>query len=305
METPPPHLPQSQHGSTQSAGQSIDDSQGRIFPCDQCGGDLVFDIGVQNLKCPFCGDVKHIELPVDQQVEEQDFHEMLGRLTNLRVQGLTQQTETQEIQCEGCGGTAVFTGTFTSTECPYCATPIQREDIHDSPKRVPVDGVLPFQISHDTAQENLVKWIQSRWFAPNSFRRKGIKGKFNGVYLPFWTFDSFTSNRYHGQRGDHYYVEVKDGDQTKKERRTRWSSVSGSFNKFFDDVMVLGTEGLPRKQMLALEPWPLIDCVPFNYEMLAGFLARTYEVELEPAFEEAKQRMEEAILTETRRRIGG
>ncbi len=199
----------------------------------------------------------------------------------------------------------VFTGTLTSSECPYCATPLQREKIHDSPQRVPVDGVLPFRIDHETVQEKLKQWIKSRWFAPNSFRKRGINGKFNGVYLPFWTFDSLTFNRYQGERGDHYYVEVKDGDQTRRERRTSWSFASGSFKKFFDDVMVVGSEGLPRDIMLALEPWPLAECVPFNQQMLAGFLARTYDVELEAGFQEAKQRMEAAIEAETRRRIGG
>jgi hypothetical protein len=114
-----------------------------------------------------------------------------------------------------------------------------------------------------------------------------------------------TFNRYHGERGDHYYVEVKQGDQTRRERRTRWSSASGSFKKFFDDVMVVASEGLPVKHMLALEPWPLAECVPFNQHMLAGFLARTYDVELEPGFQDAKRRMEDAISAETRRRIGG
>ena len=299
------HLPHAAEGNTQSAGQAIDDSQGRVFPCDRCGADLVFDIGVQQMKCPYCGDVKQIELPEGQNVLEQDFHEMLARLSELRLKGVTQEAKTQEIRCEACGGTAVFTGTLTSSECPYCATPIQRENIHDSPQRVPVDGVLPFRIDHDTAQENLKRWVQSRWFAPNRFRRRGVKGAFNGVYLPFWTFDSLTFNRYSGQRGDHYYVEVKRGDQTHRERRTRWSSASGSFQRFFDDVMVLATEGLPKKQMLALEPWPLAECVPFNQQMLAGFLARTYDVELEPGFEDARERIDAAIASDVRRRIGG
>ena len=276
-----------------------------MFPCDQCGADLKFDIGQQELKCPYCGYVKQIVLPADQSVGEQDFEAMLDRLAELRREGVSQKAQTREIRCEACGGTAVFTGTLTSSECPYCGTPIQREHIHDSPQRVPVDGVLPFRIDHDTAQENLKNWVKSRWFAPNSFRRQGVRGKFNGVYLPFWTFDAFTFNRYAGERGEHYYVEVKDGDQTRREQRTRWSFTSGSFQKFFDDVMVSATEGLPRDELLALEPWPLAECVPFNQQMLAGFLARTYDLELEPGFRDAKVRMDAAIESETRRRIGG
>ncbi len=303
--TQSPHLPVAAEGDTQSAGQAIDENRGRVFPCDQCGADLKFDVGQQELKCPYCGYVKQIVLPADQSVGEQDFEAMLDRLAELRREGISQKAQTQEIRCEACGGTAVFTGTLTSSECPYCGTPIQREHIHDSPQRVPVDGILPFRIDHDAAQENLKNWVKSRWFAPNSFRRQGVRGKFNGVYLPFWTFDAFTFNRYTGERGEHYYVEVKDGDQTRREQRTSWSFASGSFQKFFDDVMVSATQGLPRDVILALEPWPLAECVPFNQQMLAGFLARTYDLELEPGFRDAKARMDSAIASETRRRIGG
>lgn len=57
--------------------------------------------------------------------------------------------------------------------------------------------------------------------------------------------------------------------------------------------------------MLKLEPWPLGKCAPFNQEMLAGYLARTYEIELDEGFGEAKQRIDEALDSDVRRRIGG
>lgn len=32
------------------------------------------------------------------------------------------------------------------------------------------------------------------------------KEKLNGMYMPYWTYDSNTSSDYSGMRGDYYYV---------------------------------------------------------------------------------------------------
>jgi hypothetical protein len=45
--------------------------------------------------------------------------------------------------------------------------------------------------------------------------------------------------------------------------------------------------------------------VPFNQQVLAGFLARTYDITLGEGFADAKTRIEEALRTEVQKRIGG
>lgn len=85
----------------------------------------------------------------------------------------------------------------------------------------------------------------------------------------------------------------------------RWYPASGSFQKFFDDVLVLANTGLRRDFMLELEPWPLLKVVPFDQQMLAGLMARTYDIELDECFAEGKQRIDTAIQAEVRQRIGG
>jgi hypothetical protein len=305
-ETLPPPLPFAAEavGSTQTAGQSVDEGRGRIFPCPQCGADLTFHIGQQRMRCPYCAFEKDLE-PPGQDIQEQDFDAALERLQELRESGRHDETGQNEIRCESCGGTTVFVGSLTSSECPYCGSPIQRDKVHSAEHRIPVDGVLPFLLERDKAAANLRAWVRSRWFAPNDFRERGAEGKFNGVYLPYWTFDTLTANSYSGARGEYYYVTVGHGKNRRTQRRTRWYPASGAFQKFFDDVLVLATSGMNRPLMQALEPWNLGRCIPFNQEVLAGYLARTYELDLEAAFPEAKARIDEAIDAEVRARIGG
>lgn len=286
-------------------GDVVDDGKGRVFPCEGCGADLEFSIGQQNLECPYCGFEKQLEFDDDAAVEEQNFDAMLARMREHHDKGRADEQGQSEISCDSCAGTVVFQGSLTSTECPYCSSPIQRENVHDAEHRVPVDGVLPFLIERDRAKQNLKAWVQSRWFAPNEFKERGVNGEFNGVYEPYWTYDAMTFSRYSGERGEHYWETVKRGDQEERVRKTRWWPASGAFDRFFDDILILASRGLPRNLVRKLEPWPLERCVPFTQEALAGFFARTYEIELDAGFREAREIMDDAIRAETKRRIGG
>ena len=287
-------------------GESVDDGKGRVFPCEKCGADLEFHIGQQDLKCPFCGHEKVIELTVDVEIAEQDFRAILEKVREWREQSGESSNDGQsEVRCSGCGANVVFVGSLTSSECPYCGAPIQRDKVHDSPKRIPVHGILSFQVEKEKARMNLSEWVRSRWFAPNEFLKRGVEGRFNGVYLPFWTYDSMTFSRYCGERGDHYYVTVTVNGQSKQEQRTSWTSVSGSHQRFFDDVLVLATKGMSRELMDSLEPWPLAELQSFSQELLAGFMARTYEVELDEGFPIAQKRIDAGIASDVRGLIGG
>ncbi len=291
-----------------ASGRAIDDGRGRVFPCEQCGGELVYNIGDGHLKCPHCGFEKEIVVPKDAAVAERDFREMLDRLEKegtTRAENEKQEELQNHVRCEACGANVVFVDKLTSLECPYCGSPIQRENIHTGGWRIPVDGVLAFAIVRDQAAVNFAGWIRSRWFAPNDFVERAVSGKFNGVYLPFWTYDAVTASRYQGQRGDHYYEEVGSGNERHQEMRTRWSFAAGQFQLFFDDILIPATTGVRRDLVDGLNPWPLNKCMPFTQDVLAGFMSRTYDVELKDGFTQAQAHINSAIEGETRTRIGG
>lgn len=294
-------------GTTNDAGVTRDPALGRSFPCDGCGAKLEFHIGQQSLKCPYCGATKELEIPEGAEVAEQDLAAAIRKQAELRGRpgAAPAQAATAEVKCGSCGGTTAFQGTLTSSECPYCGSPLQRENVHDSPVRIPVDGVLPFGVTKEQAAANLRAWVASRWFAPNEFRRRGVHGVFSGIYLPYWTYDAMTATRYSGQRGEAYYVTVGSGKNQRRERRVSWYPASGAFQRFFDDVMVCACSGMPGKLLLALEPWPMSKVIPFAPGALSGYLARTYDLDVDAGLVTAKFRMSKAIESEVRQRIGG
>ncbi|SFH56809.1 hypothetical protein [Planctomicrobium piriforme] len=316
--------------SPSDSGEVIDGNRGRIFPCPECGADLVFHVGKQQLKCTHCGAEKVIALDATAAVQEQDFQQMLEQLEKRKKVKLPphpqplsppnsfhgrgegslkiaseEASEHSEVRCESCGANVIFAGTLTSTSCPYCGSPIQREKVHRGGFRVPVDAVLPFQVEQRRAEQLLTTWIQSRWFAPNDYKRAAEHDHFHGVYLPFWTFDSLTFTKYSGERGDHYHVTVGSGKDERREQRTRWQAAAGQFQRFFDDVLIHAAKELPVDRIDALAPWPLQKCQPFTPEYLAGFFARTYDIDLGEGFKIARQRMNDELRSDCLQRIGG
>ena len=276
----------------------------KTFPCDNCGAKLTFSIGAQKMECGHCGFSKQLEFAEGAKVEERDLEAALQNQVQQRSSS-GQFAGTHEVKCTSCGATVAFSGTLTSSACSYCDAPIQRENAHAATHRIPVDGVCPFAIEKAAASTKLKDWVNSRWFAPNEFKSRGVEGRFEGVYMPFFTFDAMTFTRYAGERGDAYYVTTGSGQQQRKERRVRWTSAHGAFQRFFDDVCIPALRSLPQALLQKLEPWPLEKLVPFSDQALSGKLAHTYEVELKEGLSLVKQRIDGELNKDVKQRIGG
>ena len=280
--------------------------QTRTYPCPSCGGELVFDISAQKLGCPACGHTQDIVETAGRAVVEQDLQAAMASLRSGAANRLSQRIEGEkEVVCQNCGGHTTFTGSLTSTRCPYCATPIQREDVHEAPDRLAVDGVLPFQVDAKQAKSAIDGWIKSRWLAPGEFKKYHEKGSFASVYAAYFTYDADAHTRYSGQRGENYTVEVGSGDNRRTETRTRWHPVSGRVQNVFDDLTVLANDGFDPDHVHDLEPWPTASAQPFSPEFLAGHLCRTYDKDIGECFGEAQSRMKATIDETVRRDIGG
>ncbi len=278
----------------------------RTYPCRSCGGELEFDPASQDLACPHCGNHEAIDRDGLSTPQEQDLDAAIAALRSgaLERAGFV-STDEHEVVCQNCGGHTTFTGSLTATRCPYCATPIQRDDVHDAPARLPVDGVLPFRVPRDRADGLISEWVNSRWFAPNAFKDYSRTGSFSSVYAAYFSYDARTQSTYRGQRGDNYTVVVGSGENRRTEVRIRWRSVAGQVRNDFDDVTVLANEGFERKYVNELEPWPTSQLEGWTPQFVAGHLSRTYDHDVEECFGDAKARMDAAIERSIRADIGG
>jgi hypothetical protein len=270
------------------------------YPCGGCGARVEFAPGTTALRCPYCGFTQRIEA-VERQVSEHSFAE-LAALPRKPVGAVAPH----ELVCRQCG--ARTQSNELSGRCQFCAAPLVVDPA--AVGQILPEAVLPFAVDHNALRGALRGWVSSRWFAPSALKKISEAESTKGTYLPHWTFDAQTSSRYSGARGEYYYVteHYTDGDgkqQTRQVRRTRWYPANGVVNRFFDDVLVPGTNHVPVKRLDDLAPWPLPEALPYQPQYLAGYHALRYDIEPEAGLEEAKRRMAPVIQGDCRRDIGG
>lgn len=281
--------------------------QTRTYPCAACGGMLVFNPERHQLVCRSCG--TGAAMTASWQPGTIRKHDLRSAMRALEMRRAQTQAPTgdKEVVCQSCGGHTMFTGTLTAVRCPYCATPVQRNDIHASPARLPVDAILPLRIGEDQALKLIEQWINSRRLAPNEFKKYRTLGSFTSIYIPHFSYDADTRTDYRGRRGEYYYVTVGSGDNRRRERRTRWYPASGTvWNSFRDVEGLASTQGLDEKKVSALSPWPLPEALEYSPEFVAGHLSRTYDLDAQQVHQ---QRVDPALrnrISQTvRRDIGG
>jgi ribosomal protein S27E/DNA-directed RNA polymerase subunit RPC12/RpoP len=279
------------------------------YPCPGCGADLVYEPQDGCLVCPYCGRKEVIPASAEQ-VNERSYEDYLRPREE---QLIVLSTDALEVRCEGCGATISFKPPDVAGQCPFCGRTIVTQAKSADPVVAP-EGVLPFSVPQKQATEVIKKWISSRWFAPNALKKFAYQDSINGVYLPFWTYDSNTTSHYSGQRGEYYYEEESytetdaQGNQvtkTRQVRRTRWYPASGVVSRWFDDVIVAATKQVSRSRLASLEPWDLDQLKAYEPAYLSGFKAQRYEIDLAGGFEEAKRIMAPAIDSDVRGDIGG
>ncbi len=216
--------------------------------------------------------------------------------------------ETRVVTCPNCGAQTEYSSDTHAAECPFCATPVVTDT--GAHRHIKPRGLLPFLLDERQARDAMTDWLGRLWFAPGGVQEYARKGRaMNGIYVPYWTFDADTKSRYSGQRGNDYYesrVVVRNGKKrTVRIRKTRWRAARGQVARFFDDVLVLASQSLPKKYTDGLEPWDLSELEPYNPEYLAGFRAEGYQVELADGFVQARDYMDRMILRDVKYDIGG
>lgn len=279
----------------------------RQFPCAQCGAWLRFDPAAEQLKCDYCGHVNPVAA-TGPAVEEQDFAAALAATRD------QQEMETLDTaRCQSCAAEFTLDPKLDSGACPFCGSAVVRE-IRRAEQLKP-RGVLPFKITAAEAGERFRGWLRGLWFAPSKLKQyaRADGARLAGMYTPYWTFDSSTTSRYTGERGDDYTTyemrTVTRNGKTTTERvpvtRTRWTHVSGTVARNFDDVLVLASNSLPASITDRLEPWDLGNLKPFADEYLSGFRTERYQVDLSDGFARGRAKMDEVIRGDVRRDIGG
>ena len=232
--------------------------------CPSCGGTMIFIPGFDSLQCQSCGHKEVIpELVSKVPVEEMDF------LTAQNTASHDWGMEAKVVQCKQCGAETIQNKLQLSGMCPFCGS--TTVDTADPEKDIMAPmGVIPFKITENRAYYIFKDWIKDRFLAPELLAKNAQLNKFYGIYVPLFTFDVYTINRYTA----HY----KEGNRTLFK--------SGRFEHQVDDFPVIASKQLASDKLIlsVLNDYRTREAKPYTSDALAGFPCEHYSIGLTDAW---------------------
>jgi len=232
--------------------------------CPSCGGTMIFQPGTDSLLCQSCGRKEIIpELVSKIPVNEMDF--LSAQNTASHDWGM----ETKLVTCKQCGAETIQNKLQLSGMCPFCgSTTVEAAD--PAQDIMAPNGVIPFKISENRALYIFKDWIKDRFLAPELLARDAQLNKFYGIYVPLFTFDVLTVNRFTG-----HFTE---------NNRTLFKC--GKFQHQVDDFPVVASKQLCSDKLLlnVIKDFRTREAKPYTPDALAGFPCEHYSVGLNEAW---------------------
>ena len=263
--------------------------------CPECGGTMDYDPATGGLHCPYCDHTEEVpEKKTDkgpERAKELDFES--AQLTGNCDWGIEHKT----VTCKNCGAVSVYDALEVANECPYCGSN-QVMEASDVDTLAP-GGVVPFKITRESAGERFKKWLGKKLFCPRKAKQSAEADSFQGIYLPYWTFDTDTSTDYNAEYGK----DRKEQRGKEETTVTDWYRTSGTYNEFIDDLLVCATDRHDRKILNAVEPFDTADNHAYKPEYLAGFAAERYSTGLKDAWKTGRSLINKKLENNIRSRI--
>ncbi len=273
------------------------------YSCNNCGNEMVFDPESQTLKCSSCNH----KIVFDNNftdIVENSFFEAIQKENSLKI---SPNTLVNEVECKNCGATIVYKDNIFANKCIYCGSSNVLE--HEEAEYLKPEYLIPFKISKTKSNDLVNKWCKHNFFMNKTFKDNISVDNLYGVYIPYWTYDSDTTTHYTALRGVHYYVTktrtVNGKKETYQQVRTRWYPVSGTHQKFFDDILIPGVHNTDDINYSTVIHFNLEELVGYNEQYITGFYAKKYDLDIKTGWNDAKVIAKNELKYEIERRIGG
>lgn len=233
--------------------------------CPGCGGTVKYDPSTLKMVCEFCGTAR--ELPPPEAcavVQEQDFNSAVQRAS------VNWGTVRKLVICSNCAGQILYDASQVSGCCPFCGS-TNVMPAGETPEIMCPTGVIPFAFDKESAKIAFLNVVNRKHFVPAEIKKSKLEN-IVGVYLPFWTFDSYTVSSYAFDIGFAYST----GEGTSY----RYRKYRGVKDWFIDDMVVFGTDKVNNPYIRDIEKFNFSKALPYDPQYLAGFAAERYTIGL-------------------------
>lgn len=153
--------------------------------------------------------------------------------------------------------------------CPFCgSTTVEAAD--PAQDMMAPNGIIPFKITENRALYIFKDWIKDRFLAPELLAQDAQLNKFYGIYVPLFTFDVLTENRFTGHYNDNGRTLFK----------------CGKFRHQVDDFPVVASKQLASDKLLlnVIKDYRTNEAKPYTPDALAGFPCEHYSIGLSEAW---------------------
>lgn len=247
--------------------------------CPNCGATVVFDPASGMMRCQYCG--YSCELPKAENecgICEMDFE------SAMHTESFDWGKQKKEVQCKQCGAVSIYDALETAAVCPFCGSTNVMPAANEN--TIAPEAVCPFAVTKEQAGEHFTNWLKKKWFAPSEAKKNARPEAFQGVYLPYWTYDTQTTSNYTARAGFDKKVINDDG---KTQTKTDWRRVGGVYQRSFDDITVMASKRQENSGVRACEPFDFSKLVPYSPKVIAGFIAERYSIGLKEGWETAQK----------------
>ena len=245
-----------------------------INNCPSCGGKVEFSPDDMALKCEKCSSVFSIELkPAGEKKGV-----VVASINN--QEGFSEWKESKRgFCCSNCGAQVVLNKYEMVTKCSYCNTSslVPTEAL---PGLKP-DGIIPFKISKEKANEHFKEKTKKKMFIPNDFKKNLPKTQIGATYISSFSFDIDSFATYHGMREVSRTVtrQVRDlngGYRTETQTITELRPFSGSIKHNFNDIVIESSEKISQDQITGVLPYYFKESYDYNDDFIVGYSAEYY-----------------------------
>lgn len=276
------------------------------YRCPTCRAEMTYDAGAQKLRCDHCGTLQDVPAggPQGSQIQAYD---LMSGLRSEQLGGMGRPAIA--VRCKECGATVQFDQNVTTTACPFCGSSyVAPQEV--SAKSIRPESLVPFRVDRAAAGKAFSDWIGKLWFRPNDLKRRAKVQNIDGVYVPFWAYNSQVYSRWTAERGHYYYVTVTKRDSqgkthTEQERRIRWEPAWGQRQDVYQNVLVCASKGLPPELVIKVQAFDCSQLTPYNPAFLSGWRAEEYVLGLQEGWGTASQRIADEQYRRCDHDIGG
>jgi ribosomal protein L37AE/L43A len=272
--------------------ESVEKAQAKTYKCPNCGANLAYDVSAGGIACEYCGYTAPVQsVHVGKTADEFEF-----TLETISQAERGWGVQRQVLHCDSCGAAlSIPLGALTNT-CPFCAS--NQVNVTTSlDETLRPRFLIPFKIKPEQIKNITADWLGKGWFHPGELRSNAALRRFNGVYLPFWTFDTQVQAQWHAQVGYKKTVRHYNSREKRWETRTKieWRWENGSVHLSIDDYLISGSspKHINQRILQGIYPYQISGLVAYEPDYLAGWQAQAYETTLTEAWQNAKAAIRE------------